>query len=84
MLEILFSRLTKRFLKKSNKLIYNRLIKKIETLSINPFPSDVKRVEGEKDKFFRVRVEDYRILYEIDYEKKIILIERIDKRSRVY
>ncbi len=41
-------------------------------------------VEGYKEKIFRVRVGDYRILYEVDYSKNFIGIVRIDHRGRVY
>nr|QNO54303.1 hypothetical protein FGBIHFOD_00043 [Methanosarcinales archaeon ANME-1 ERB7] len=35
-------------------------------------------------KFERVRVGDYRILYEIYQDKNAVLIVNIDKRSRIY
>ncbi len=41
-------------------------------------------LEGYKEKLFRVRVGDYRILYEVDYKSNIIGVVLIDKRSRVY
>lgn len=41
-----------------------------------------KRENG--DKIFRYRIGDYRALYSINENKKIILIIKIDKRPRVY
>jgi len=37
-----------------------------------------------ENKCFRVRVGDYRVVYDIIWEKKVILILKIDKRSKVY
>ena len=75
---------TKRFLKKCDKIFYDRLMKKIKELAVNPFPPDVKRVVGRKDKSFRVRVGDYRIIYLVYPDKNVILIADIDKRPRIY
>jgi len=75
---------TKRFLRKCDKDLYERLINKIKSLSADPFPSDVKRVVGRKEKVFRVRVGDYRIQYIVYYEGNSILITDIDKRPKAY
>jgi mRNA interferase RelE/StbE len=57
---------------------------KIEELRNDPFPHKVKRVEGRKEKIFRVRVGDYRILYVVLKERNIIFVSKIDKRGGVY
>lgn len=74
----------RRFLKKCDSQLYHRLLERIKSLSAVPFPSDAKRIEGKKDKVFRVRVGDYRILYIVFYEKNELLVIDIDKRDRVY
>lgn len=74
----------KRFLKKAERNVYNRIMKRIKELAIDPFPSDAKRVIGRKEKVFRVRVGDYRIQYVVFYERNEILISDIDKRERAY
>lgn len=75
---------TKKFFKKVDKEIARRIIEKIEKLKMEPFPSDVKRVVGKKEKIFRVRVGDYRIQYCVFYDKNIIFVSDIDKRERSY
>jgi len=75
---------SKKFLKKCDKILCERLIDKIKELSNEPFPQDVKRVVGKKEKVFRVRVGDYRIQYVVFYQNNIILISDIDKRSNAY
>ena len=55
-----------------------------EELAINPISHDTKVIEGYTEKLFRVRVGDYRILYEVDYTSYKIGVVKIDKRSTVY
>ena len=50
-----------------------------------PVPSDAKFIGREEgDKIFRYRIGDYRALYKIKEQEKVILITKIDKRPRVY
>ncbi len=84
MLRVELGNPSRKFLKKCDGDIYERLIKKIRSLSENPFPQDVVRVVGRKEKVFRVRVGYYRIQYIVYYEKSFILITDIDKRPRAY
>jgi len=84
MFNIEFSSHAKRFLKKIDKQLAKRLIDKIEKLSIEPFPSDVKRVVNRKEKIFRLRVGDYRIQYTVHYEENLVFISDIEKRPKAY
>jgi len=84
MLELQFSSQAKEFLNKLDQKNWNRIIGKIEELRENPFPRDVKRVKGQKDKIFRVRVGDYRIQYSVFYDRNLIFISDIDRRERAY
>lgn len=84
MFSIEFSSDAKKFLKKADKQFMLRLIARIERLSEDPFPSDVKRIVNQNEKLFRIRVGDYRIVYEVIYEQNLIFIFDIDKRSKVY
>ena len=84
MFNIYLSSQAKRFLRKSQKNVYERIMKKIKSLSADPFPPDTKRVVGRKEKVFRVRAGSYRIQYVVFYDKKDILISEIDKRGRAY
>ncbi len=84
MFEIEFSSIAKKFLKKAEKEVAVRVVERIEKLSEDPFPKDVKRIVNLKEKVFRVRVGDYRIQYLVLHEKSMIFISDIDKRSRAY
>lgn len=73
-----------KFIKKCERILAARILKKIEELKIEPITHDTKVIEGYKEKLFRVRVGDYRIVYEVDYRNKKIGIIKIDKRPKVY
>jgi mRNA interferase RelE/StbE len=73
-----------KFLKKADKELRQRVWKKLDELKQNPFPSDVVRVVGRKEKAFRVRVGAYRIQYYVFQDKKEIAVFDIDKRGRAY
>ncbi len=84
MFKIVLSSHTQKFLKRADKQLYQRLIKKIKQLTEEPFPSDSKRIINRKEKIFRVRVGDYRIQYIVYFENNKILITDVDKRERAY
>ena len=86
MLSIRLEKPAEKFIEKlKDKNILKRVLNKIDKLKENPFPSESIRVEEyKKDKIFRVRVGDYRILYYVNYEDALIVIINIDERSRVY
>jgi len=84
MYEIEYSIQAKKFLKKLDKNIAERIYNKIGNLKNHPVPNDAKFIERDKfkDKIFRYRIRNYRALYKL--KEKIILISKIDKRPRVY
>ena len=84
MFSVEFGTDAKKFLKKADKEISKRIVEKIEKLKIEPFPSDVKRIVGKKEKIFRVRVGSYRIQYSVFYDKNTIFVSDIDKREKAY
>ncbi|MBU4501221.1 MAG: type II toxin-antitoxin system RelE/ParE family toxin [Nanoarchaeota archaeon] len=60
-----------------------RVLSKIKILIFDPVPHNAVRVIGE-ERTFRIRIGDYRVLYEILWKKNEILIAVIDKRPRAY
>lgn len=83
MFNVGYSNRAKKFLEKADKILVKRLIEKIEKLKKDPIIPDTKKIEGSKG-LFRVRVGDYRILYEIDHKNNLIGIVKIDKRPKIY
>jgi mRNA interferase RelE/StbE len=84
MFDIFLGPQPERLLKKADKELRQRIWKKLDELKLNPFPSDVVRVVGRKEKAFRVRVGSYRIQYYVFQDKKEIAVFDIDKRERAY
>jgi mRNA interferase RelE/StbE len=72
-----------KFLKKLDSGTSERIFKKILTLKENPYSKDCKRIVNTRDKVFRVRLGDFRILYRIE-NHKIVIVFLVDKRGRVY
>ena len=83
MFSVEFSRKADKFVSVLPKDLSKRIVIAAESLGAEQFPRGAIKVKGE-DNTFRVRVGDYRILYEIHADKQLILVTRIDKRSRVY
>jgi mRNA interferase RelE/StbE len=54
----------------------------IEALAENPRPPGVKKLVGEEA--YRVRVSDYRIIYEIADAVLVVLVVRVSHRREVY
>ena len=67
-------------LEKLEGSIIRRILKKVDELSENPFYKDIKRLKGRND--FRLRVGDYRVIFEI--EKDTIIILKVGHRKNIY
>lgn len=59
-----------------------RIIREAEALGTNPYPPGVKKLQGSE--FHRVRVGDYRIVYEVQGAVLRVLVVRIGTRGDVY
>ena len=74
-----------KFLQKLDVYISERIKERLRRLSEIPIPSDAKFIGREEgDKIFRYRIGDFRALYKVKDNEKIVLIVKIDKRPRVY
>jgi mRNA interferase RelE/StbE len=60
-----------------------RIQNRIDALSAEPRPADLKKIRGD-DNLFRIRSGNYRILYRIFDEKIHILIVDVDHRKNIY
>jgi mRNA interferase RelE/StbE len=63
--------------------IISRSMGKIEDLKSEPFPPQSIKVSG-SESLYRLRVGDYRIIYEVDAKEKLVTIHYIRPRSIVY
>jgi len=65
------------------KNIQKRIAAKVNTLADNPRPRGVEKLEGRENRY-RIRVGDYRVIYEIHDEVLLVLVVRIGHRREVY
>lgn len=63
--------------------IHDRVIVSIQSLATNPRPSGCRKLAGGKNDW-RIRVRDYRVVYEIADEIRIVRINRVRHRGEVY
>jgi len=69
-------------LKSLQKKELQRTIEAIQALSKNPRPNGCKKLSGEEK--YRIRIGNYRILYQIEDEKLIVYVVKIGHRKDVY
>ena len=81
--EIRFARSAWKELESLEKAASNRVLQAIEKLAENPRPVGCKKLQGEKDAF-RIRVGVYRVVYEIEDKKLVVLIVRVRHRKDAY
>jgi mRNA interferase RelE/StbE len=62
--------------------VRGRIKQRIDSLADNPYPSGIRKIEGEE--LYRLRVSDYRILYQVKRKALLVLIVRIGHRGDVY
>jgi mRNA interferase RelE/StbE len=60
-----------------------RIVKRIDRLAAEPRPKDSKKLSTE-DSLYRVRVGDYRIIYQVEDDVLLVLVVRIGSRGDVY
>jgi len=80
---ILFKPSAKRALDQLEGTTKKRVAAWIDALAANPFPSGVRKIAGEENAY-RIRVGDYRVIYDVLHKKVIVLILRIGHRREVY
>lgn len=70
-------------LQKLPRQMITRIIAAVTDLSNDPYPSGVKKLIG-SERSYRIRIGDYRVIYEIIENKLILEIVRVRHRKDVY
>jgi mRNA interferase RelE/StbE len=60
-----------------------RVMKCLEALTNNPFPRQTTKLEGGEG-LYRIRVGDYRVIYGVDRDAKVVTIHHVRHRREVY
>lgn len=83
MYEILIERRAERDLKRLPAEEFSRTIRALRALATEPRLAGCRKIEGSKSDW-RIRVGDYRVVYEIDDGAQTVRIMRVRHRSEVY
>jgi mRNA interferase RelE/StbE len=60
-----------------------RILEAVETLTENPFPLQSNKLRG-GELSYRLRVGDYRVIYQVDLEKRRVDIYHVRHRKEAY
>lgn len=81
--KVLFKRSADRALKKLPQDVQRRIAGEAALLANNPRPAGVVKMAGDEN-LWRIRIGDYRVVYEIHDDRLIILVLRVAHRKDVY
>jgi mRNA interferase RelE/StbE len=71
-------------LKRLDKTVAQRILDKLEWLAANATTIAHTSLTGDWSGFYRLRVGDYRVIYRLDHDNRLILVEIIGHRREVY
>jgi mRNA interferase RelE/StbE len=74
---------TRKDLRKLPPNAADKIVEAVENLAANPFPHGAEKLSG-SEHAYRIRLGDYRIVYEVVTESKLVEIQRVRHRKDVY
>ena len=83
MYRVLLERAAEKDLSRLSSAIHDRVIAAIQALASNPRPPGCRKLAGSKNDW-RIRVGDYRVIYEIADQIRIVRVNRVRHRREVY
>ena len=83
MYRVFLERAAERDLRRLPARLRNRIIAAIQALADEPRPTGCRKLTG-SDRDWRIRLGDYRIVYEIDDRPKEVRVNRVRHRREVY
>ncbi|MBC7225420.1 MAG: type II toxin-antitoxin system RelE/ParE family toxin, partial [Anaerolineae bacterium] len=81
--EVEFKRSVWKDLQKLPRPVVVRVLERIERLAEEPFPREAVKLAG-TERLYRVRVGPYRVVYEVDSERRVVLIYYVRHRREAY
>ncbi|NOX62887.1 MAG: type II toxin-antitoxin system RelE/ParE family toxin [Chloroflexi bacterium] len=78
-----FKRSAEKDLRKAPKNVIKRVFRQIDALAEEPLPRQAVKLTGQ-ERLFRIRVGDYRIIYEILPKESVVVIHYIRHRREAY
>ncbi len=80
---IQWRRSTKKDLRSLPPQEVDRIVSEVELLGEKPFPHGSEKLAG-SEQTYRIRVGDYRVVYEVSVPAKVVEIQRVRHRKDVY
>ena len=74
---------TKKDLRKIPRDMVPRIVAEVEKLTDEPLPHGSEKLTG-SERTYRIRVGDYRVVYELLRDAKVVEIQRVRHRKDVY
>ncbi|QLE57294.1 type II toxin-antitoxin system RelE/ParE family toxin [Nostoc sp. TCL26-01] len=81
--EVKFTNAARKMFRKLSQELQDRIQTKIDDLAIEPRPNGVKKLKGEENSY-RIRVGDYRVIYDIFDDVLLVSVVSVGHRSEVY
>jgi len=81
--EVYLERAAEQDLKRLSARNFQRIILRIKALAENPRPVGCRKISGARNDW-RIRVGDYRVIYEVDDEEKAVRVMRVRHRGKAY
>jgi mRNA interferase RelE/StbE len=82
MYDLIYSPTALKQLEKLEHGVRERVVRVLERLRIRPESCDIKKLVGMQG--YRLRVGDYRIIFDMEKEKLLILVLQIGHRKNIY
>lgn len=83
MYEILIEGKAERDLKRLPGEVFHRIVPQIKALSKEPRPVGCRKITGSK-RDWRLRIGEYRVIYEIEDRERTVKVMRVRHRREVY
>ena len=80
--KVIFAKSIKKDLSKIPKLEVSKILNEIAELAKNPRSSKTKKLKGEK--LYRLRVGNYRVIYDIQDNLMLIFVVKLGHRGDIY
>ena len=86
MFRVIVSNAARKGAKKMPKEMKEKVLELLDVLESTPIPVDnydIKKMKGLKNTY-RIRIGDYRVVYQVDFSDKVVSVIKIEKREVVY
>ena len=81
--EVYLERAAERDLKQVSARNFRRVISHIKMLAENPRPAGCRKISGSKNDW-RIRIGNYRVIYDIDDAQRAVRVMRVRHRKEAY